>query len=98
MVYDNFNVTGSGGIVTAVFSNNLISTNVTGATWEIRSATNLCKTGGTLVASGSTVAPVVTPTGRSGFGFTEFQVKVTGLNVFLPLRQQANSTGSMSRR
>jgi hypothetical protein len=58
---------------------------VTGATWEIRSGTDLCNTGGTLVASGSTAAPIVTPTGRSGFGFTEFQVKGTGLNVFLPV-------------
>ena len=31
-----------------------------------------------------TAAPIVTATGRSGFGFTEFQIKVTGLNVFLP--------------
>jgi hypothetical protein len=83
-VYDNFNVTGTGWTITEVFSDNLENTNVTGAIWEIRSGTNLCGTGGTLVASGSTAAPVVSPTGRSGFGFTEFQVKVTGLNVFLP--------------
>ena len=29
------------------------------------------------------MTPVVTPTGRSGFGFTEFTVEVTGLNVHL---------------
>ena len=84
-VYDNFNVTGSGWTITEVFSDNLENTNVTGATWEIRSGTTLLTTGGTLVASGTTVTPVVTPTGRSGFNFTEFQVKVTGLNVFLPV-------------
>ena len=39
--------------------------------------------GGTLIASGTTVTPVVTPTGRSGFGFIEFMVEVTGLNVHL---------------
>jgi hypothetical protein len=29
------------------------------------------------------MTPVVTPTGRSGFGFTEFMVEITGLNVHL---------------
>ena len=67
------------------FSDNLENTNVTGATWEIRSGTTLLTTGGTLVASGTTATPVVTPTGPGGFGLTEFQVKVTGLNVFLPV-------------
>ena len=83
-VYDNFNVTGTGWNVTEVFSDNLENTNVTGATWEIRSGTTLLTTGGTLVASGMTATPVVTPTGRSAFGFTEFQISVTGLTVFLP--------------
>src|ERR1700756_4747936 len=45
-------------------------------------------TGGTLIASGMTMTPVVTPTGRSGFGFTEYMVEVTGLSVHLP--QSAN--------
>jgi hypothetical protein len=82
-VYDNFVVTSAGGwIVTSVFSDNLISTIVTGATWEIRSGVS-AGNGGTLVASGFTVTPVVTPTGRSGFGFTEFMVEVTGVQVFL---------------
>ena len=36
-----------------------------------------------MVASGTTTTPVVTPTGRSGFGFTEFMVEVTGLSVNL---------------
>ncbi len=87
-VYDNFLVpAGAGWDVTSVFSDNLENTNVTGATWEIRSGTTLLTTGGTLVASGSVSAGpnlVVTPTGRSGFGFTEFQVAVTGLSVHLP--------------
>jgi hypothetical protein len=38
-----------------------------------------------LIASGTTNSPLVTPTGRSGFGFTEYMVEVTGLNVFLPM-------------
>ena len=69
--------------VTSVFSNNLADTNVTGATWEIRQGVS-AGNGGTLIASGMTSAPIVTATGRSGFGFTEFSVEVPGLSVFLP--------------
>ena len=82
-VYDDFNVTGGRMDVTSVFSDNLANTNITGATWEIRQGISEGN-GGTLIASGTTVTPVVTPTGRSGFGFTEFMVEVTGLNVHLP--------------
>jgi hypothetical protein len=84
-VYDNFTGPTSGvWNVTAVFSDDLISTTVTGATWEIRTGVSEGN-GGTLVASGSTATPTVTATGRSGFGFTEYMVEVTGLNVFLPM-------------
>jgi hypothetical protein len=38
-----------------------------------------------LIASGTTAAPIVSVTGRNAFGFTEFQIKITGLNVFLPV-------------
>src|SRR5437773_3634657 len=82
-VYDDFNVTGGGWTVSGVFSDNLSSTTVTGALWEIRQGISEGN-GGTLIASGMTMTPVVTPTGRSGFGFTEFMVVVTGLNVSLP--------------
>jgi hypothetical protein len=83
-VYDNFVVTNPAGWdIAAVFSDDLSSTVITGASWEIRSGVS-SGNGGTLVASGSTLTPTVTPTGRSGFGFTEYQVKVTGLNVHLP--------------
>jgi hypothetical protein len=82
--YDNFIVPeGPGWNVTSVFTDNLQNTNVTGATWEIRTGVSVGN-GGTIVASGMTTTPVVTPTGRSGFGFTEFMVEVTGLNVNLP--------------
>ena len=74
-VYDNFIVPAGGFDITSVFSDDLISTNVTGATWEIRSGVS-AGNGGTLVASGSTSTPTVTATGRSGFGFTEYQVEV----------------------
>jgi hypothetical protein len=84
-VYDDFNVTAPlGWNVTAVFSDNLENTVVTGADWEIR--TGLSEgNGGILIASGTTNTPIVMPTGRSGFGFTEYMVEVTGLNVFLPM-------------
>jgi hypothetical protein len=82
-VYDDFNVTGSGWTITAVYSNDLMSnTTATGATWEIRSGVS-AGNGGTLVASGSTMSPVVTSTGRSFSGLTEYTVEVTGLNVTL---------------
>ncbi|HEY3662503.1 MAG TPA: hypothetical protein VGL24_05060 [Chthoniobacterales bacterium] len=82
-VYDDFNVTDSmGWDVTAVFSDNLSSTNVTGATWEIRQGVSEGN-GGTIVATGMTVTPTVTLTGRSGFGFTEYMVAVEGLSVHL---------------
>ena len=81
-IYDNFIVPGPGWHITSIFSDNLANTNVTGATWEIRSGVTEGN-GGTVVASGTTTTPVVTPTGRSGFGFTEFMVEVTGLSVDL---------------
>jgi hypothetical protein len=82
-IYDDFNVTDSGGWdVTSVFSDNLASTNITSATWEIRSGVS-AGNGGTIVASGMTVTPQVTATGRSGFGFIEFMVEVDGLTVHL---------------
>jgi hypothetical protein len=84
-VYDDFNVTGGPmWHVTAVFSDNLASTVITGADWEIRTGISNGNAG-TLIASGTTNSPTVTPTGRSGFGFTEYMVEVTGLNVFLPM-------------
>ena len=82
--YDDFDVTDQAGWdVGAVFSNNLTDTNITGATWEIRQGI-FPGSGGTLIASGMTVTPVVTPTGRSGFGYTEYSVQVNGISVYLP--------------
>ncbi len=82
-VYDDFNVPDADGWhVTSVFSNNLVSTTIIGATWEIRQGVSAGNEG-TLIASGMTVTPNVVPTGRSGFGFTEYMVTVDGLNVDL---------------
>jgi hypothetical protein len=85
-VYEDFNgpTTGQLWDVTALFSDNLENTVITGADWEIR--TGLSEgNAGTLIASGTTNSPAVTPTGRSGFGYTEYMVEVTGLNLTLPV-------------
>jgi len=85
-VYDDFNVTAPlGWNVTALFSDNLMPYGqpITGADWEIRTGISEGNAG-TLIASGTTNSPVVTPTGRGG-GFLEYMVEVTGLNVFLPM-------------
>jgi hypothetical protein len=82
-VYEDFNVTSPGWNVTALFSDNLTNTVITGADWEIR--TGLSEgNAGTLVASGTTNSPIVTPTGRGGQLF-EYMVEVTGLSLFLPM-------------
>jgi hypothetical protein len=84
-VYDDFNITGGPAWhVTAVFSDDLMfGMTVIGAVWEIRSGVSEGN-GGTLIASGTTNAPIVTLTGRSGGGNLEYMVEVTGLNVNLP--------------
>ena len=73
----------SGWDVTSRFSDNLSSTNVTGALWDVRTGISE-GVPGTSVASGSTMTPTVTLTGRSAFGFIEVQVEVTDLSLFLP--------------
>ena len=81
-VYDDFNVTGPGWHITSVFSDNLANTVTSGADWEIRTGISEGNAG-TLVASGTTSAPVVTLTGRSGFNYLEYMVQVNGLNITL---------------
>jgi hypothetical protein len=65
-VYDDFNVTGPGWNVNAVFTNDLLSTaaGITTANWEIRSGVSEGN-GGTLLFSGLNAPVTVTPTGRS---------------------------------
>jgi hypothetical protein len=83
-VYDDFNVTAPlGWNVTAVFSDNLSYTVITAADWEIRTGVSEGNAG-TLVASGTTNSPIVTPTGRGG-EIREYMVEATGLNLFLPM-------------
>ena len=82
-VYDDFNVTDElGWDVSSVYSNDLISTVVTGATWEIHQGITPGN-GGTVVSQGMTTTPLVLPTGRSGFGYTEYTVSVPVTGVHL---------------
>jgi hypothetical protein len=74
-IYDNFTVTGSSWHVTGLFTNNLTDLTISSANWEIRSGVSEGN-GGTLLFSGTDGTPTVTPTGRSDFGYTEFNVAV----------------------
>jgi len=78
--YQNFVVKGEVGI-NGIFTNNLSQLTPATGYWEIRSGVSEGN-GGTLIASGDG-AVTNTPTGRSGFGYTEYQNLVTGLNVNL---------------
>ena len=81
IVYNGFNVTGSGWYVGSVWSNDVFQSGPpvsTTATWAILS--NLPT--GTLVASGDGVATLTT-TGFTFEGFPEYQVLVSGLSVYL---------------
>jgi hypothetical protein len=84
-VYDDFNMNFAWNIG-GVFTNVLANSTIIGADWEIR--TDISEGNhGTLVAHGSVGVGenlIITPTGRSGFGFTEYMVEVTGLNLGLP--------------
>jgi hypothetical protein len=81
-VYDDFNVTGPGWDVTAVFSDDFEWTVVTAADWEIRTGVSEGNAG-TLVANGTTNSPLLTNTGRCTLEACEYRVEVTGLNFFL---------------
>jgi len=81
-VFQNFIVGGGGWNVTGLFTNNLSSNSTpTGGYWEVRAGLSEGN-GGTLIASG-TGAVTNDPTGRSGFGFTEYHNEVDGLNLNL---------------
>lgn len=80
--YDNFIVpVGQTWDVTGLFSNNLSSVSWSSAFWDIRSGVSTGN-GGTDVASGTGSATDIA-TGRSGFGFNEYQAMVSGLNIEL---------------
>ncbi len=80
--YDNFIVpAGQTWDVTGLFSNNLASSTWTSAFWDIRQGVS-AGNGGTDIASG-TGAATDAATGRSGFGYNEYQAMVSGLNIEL---------------
>jgi hypothetical protein len=87
-VYDNFTGPASGSWnVSALFSDNLLAPGlnnlITGANWEIRTGV-ASGVPGNLIASGLNAPVTLTPTGRVGFGYTEYQVEVSGLSLSLP--------------
>ncbi len=73
--YDNFTISSGTWNITGLFTNDLEALNITSASWEIRSGVSEGN-GGTLIASGTSLSPNVTSTGRSAFGFSEFNVEV----------------------
>jgi hypothetical protein len=82
-VYDDFIIpTGQMWHITGVFSDNLASTVIGGADWEIRSLVSEGNSG-TLQGGTQNNPAAVSLTGRSAFGFNEYQVLVSGLNLTL---------------
>ncbi len=84
--YENFRIGGTTANVTGLYTNNLSMLSPASGYWEIRSGISEGN-GGTLIASGTGSGANFsqTPTGRSGFGFTEYTDLVSGLNVDLPV-------------
>jgi hypothetical protein len=84
-VFENFNVT-SPMIVTEMFGNYLTTTGPTSigptASYEIRTGVGLGNPGA-LHSSGTSAVISNVVTGRSGFGITEHQVTIGGLNILL---------------
>ena len=81
-VYDDFHVpVGQIWLVEGVFSNDLLDFSPTSAYWEIRSGVS-AGDGGNLIAFGTGAADTLA-TGRSGFGYDESTVTVSGLSVAL---------------
>jgi len=73
--YQNFIIKDPDWDITGLFTNNLSQLTPTAGYWEIRKGVSEGN-GGTLIASGT--GPVTnTPTGRSGFGYTEYTNRVT---------------------
>jgi hypothetical protein len=82
-VYEDFDVTAPVWNITSVFSDDLLTTNVTAVSYEIRTGISEGN-GGTLLFSGTTSNYTVTATGRSAFGYTEYMVQANGLSIVLP--------------
>ncbi len=78
-VYDDFVVPSGGWTVDTLWSNDLTDTSASSAYWEIRSGVS-AGNGGTLLFNGTSAA-TQTPTGRSAFGYNEYTMQVSGLNI-----------------
>jgi hypothetical protein len=78
--YQNFVLDQNVDIV-QMFSNNLSGLNPSTGYWEFRSGVSEGN-GGALIASG-TAAMAQIPTGRSGFGLTEYRDQIDGIDVDL---------------
>ncbi len=77
-VYADFIVpAGQTWSISSVFSNNVMTTSVTTAYWEIRSGV-MSGVGGNLLYSGTDSASQ-SATGRNGFGLQEYTIAVSGL-------------------
>ena len=76
-------MTGEGWRVNSIFSNNTMSDGlqIAQAAWEIRSGVS-DGNGGTLIAGGTSAA-TQTATRRDLYGLSEFEVRVSGLDLFL---------------
>ncbi|MBA3726186.1 MAG: PEP-CTERM sorting domain-containing protein [Armatimonadetes bacterium] len=79
--YDDFDVTGAGLLVSDIYANCLTNATIGVMNWEIRSGISE-GSGGILEASGSG-AITQTATGRSGFGFDEYELRISGLATAL---------------
>ena len=79
--YQNWQHLAANGAIAGLWTNNLSQLTPTGGYWEIRSGISEGN-GGTLLASGSG-GITNAPTGRSGFGYTEYR-NLMYMNVDLP--------------
>ncbi len=78
-VCDDFIVPSGGWVLDVLWTNDLMTTTASTAYWDIRSGVS-AGDGGTLLFSGTNAA-TQTPTGRSGSGYTEYTMEVTGLII-----------------
>ncbi len=82
--YENFVVSGAGWNVTGLYTNNLSKLAPASGYWEIREGVSEGNRGmliGSGTASGGNFTQ--TPSGRIGFGFTEYTDLASGLNLYL---------------
>jgi hypothetical protein len=83
-VYDDVRWRGSWH-AKSLFSRNFLNTNVLWCNYDIRKNVSPGNAGTSVIGGPITgAACTVTPTGGSGFGFMEYEVRVSGLDITLP--------------